>query len=370
MKITLIGPVFPYRGGIAQYTALLASALTNEGHTIQLISFRRQYPKWLYPGLSDKDPSYMDISFPAEFILDPFSPFSWYRATQRIRSFAPSLILTQWWTTFWSIPFAYINYKLRVKKYKTVYLIHNVIPHENRIYDKFLSKVALGQGEAFITQNVYEEERLKELIPTAKISKCFFPIYSRFKTKIVSKVSARVELGLPKNDFIFLFFGFVRPYKGLTNLIEAFGELQHTNQNIHLLIAGEFWESEEKYIKKIIELGLKEKVTILNQYIPNEKIPVIFSSSNCLVAPYVGGTQSAVIGVGLEFGLPIIATEVIAASVDDKYCKFIQIITMNDKASLLSAMKKIAEEERNLGESVQGFENEWKDLIEIIENIA
>ncbi len=117
MKVVLIGPVYPFRGGIAHHTALLARSLSQAGHAVLVISFKRQYPSWLYPGVTDRDPSASPLAAPAEFLLDPLYPWTWRTAWRRIASFAPDLVVFQWWTTFWSFAFASLGASCRKTPY-------------------------------------------------------------------------------------------------------------------------------------------------------------------------------------------------------------------------------------------------------------
>ena len=128
MKIDLIGPIYPYRGGIAHYNASLAQALSNTGHDVQLFSFRRQYPARLYPGETDRDPSNTPLTFPAHYLLDPLYPWTWLITSREILSDRPDLLLFHWWTTFWSPAYTSLAFLVK-RKIKTVFLIHNVIPH-------------------------------------------------------------------------------------------------------------------------------------------------------------------------------------------------------------------------------------------------
>ena len=143
MKIYLIGPVYPFRGGIAHQTTQLKKTMDRLGHQANVISFHRLYPRFLYKGVSDKDPSSHPEIVEADFILDPFLPSTWNLAITKIVQGAPDIVLIQWWTTFWSIPYLYIASALRRQGIRTTYLIHNVLPHEQKIWDPWLARAAL-----------------------------------------------------------------------------------------------------------------------------------------------------------------------------------------------------------------------------------
>jgi glycosyltransferase involved in cell wall biosynthesis len=339
MKILLIGPVYPYRGGIAHYTTLLAKALQTAGHEVKVISFKRQYPKWLYPGQSDRDPSQSPLTVPAAYILDPIYPWTWHRAVVAIRQEKPDLVLFQWWTTFWSFAFAFIAKALQKHKICIAYLIHNVIPHEARPWDRFLAKMALGAGNAFLVQSQGQKSALLSLIPTARVELVEHPVYDMFSEQKMDQNEARQRLGLPKDLPIILFFGIVRPYKGLGLLIEAIGELFTEGQQVGLYIAGEFWEDVEKYKEQIKRLNLDGQVWIDNRYIPNEELPAIFSAADIFAAPYTNATQSGAIKMALGFGMPIIASEAVVEAQSITQNLSIKVIPSSDCLSLKKAIQ-------------------------------
>lgn len=311
VRLAIIGPVYPYRGGIAHFTSRLAQAALNEGHLVKVVSFARQYPSFLYPGKTDRDPSRNVLRVGADFILDPLYPWTWEMATRRIYAFEPDLVVIQWWTTFWAPAFWWIGFRLK-RKFKVVFLIHNVIPHEAKILDPCLTKLVLTQGEKYIVQSKSQYKNLKELMPSAEPVLVMHPLYDQFAANRISKKEARKILGIPEDEFVLLFFGIVRPYKGLKNLIEALPLVYQRGCSPLLLVAGEFWEDVEGYKKQIRELSLEGAVRIYNYYIPNEEVPIFFSAADAFVAPYVGGTQSGSLKIALSYGLPVLISETIA----------------------------------------------------------
>lgn len=308
MRFVIVGPVYPYRGGIAHYTSRMAQAAIEEGHEVKVISFARQYPRFLYPGKSDRDPSQEVMRIEADYLLDPLYPWTWERAIKEIDKFSPELVVIQWWTTFWAPAFGWISYRLR-NHIKVAFLIHNVVPHEARFFDPWLAKLVLRQGNKHIVQSESQRQKLKELLPKADPVLIEHPLYDQFAEKRMSKEEARRRLGLPEDRPVLLFFGIVRPYKGLTNLIEALALVYQEGYSPLLIVAGEFWEDVEFYKRRIQELGLQEAVRIYNYYIPNEEVPVFFSAADVFVAPYTGGTQSGALKIALAFGLPVVASE-------------------------------------------------------------
>jgi glycosyltransferase involved in cell wall biosynthesis len=312
MNIIVIGPVYPFRGGIAHTTTLLSSALSQRYHT-QVISFRRQYPGWLYPGQSDRDPSQQPLRINAEYLLDPLYPWTWWQTAAVIAHQKPDLVIIQWWTTFWAPAYAVMGSLLRRKGVKLIFLVHNVLPHETRVWDKWLARLALGQGQGFLVLTGRERDRLHALMPGASACVIALPVFPICTGETISREEARRRLNLPEGMPVALFFGLVRPYKGLRYLIEAIARLRDQGRMVYLVVAGEFWEDKGAYQHQIKTLGLANQVRIEDRYIPNEEVGLYFSAADVFVAPYVEGTQSAVVKVALGFDIPIVISQAISS---------------------------------------------------------
>jgi D-inositol-3-phosphate glycosyltransferase len=311
MRIVLIGPVYPYRGGIAHHTAQLARAGLSAGHELLLLSFQRQYPAWLYPGSSDKDPSQDGLTVEAEYLLDPLYPWTWFKTIQRVQSFGPQLVIIPWWTTFWGLAYAFLSRALKKSGIPVTYLIHNVIPHEARFFDQALAKLALSPAAGFVAQTPRERQRLLVLLPEARVEVCPHPISQLVKQSTLSKQEARAQAGVPEEVALLLFMGIVRPYKGLDVLLQALSVLDQEEQPVRLLVAGDFWEDRQRYEGRIQELGLAKRVVIDDRYVPDEEVADYFRAADLFVAPYTTGTQSAAVKLAVGFGLPVVVSEYI-----------------------------------------------------------
>jgi glycosyltransferase involved in cell wall biosynthesis len=345
MRITLVGPVYPYRGGIAHHTTQLALGLQAQGHEVRVISFRRQYPGWLYPGKSDRDPSHSAINVPADLILDPLKPWTWYQAARLIANSHPDLTVIQWWTTFWAPAYFILTTLLNKRKARVIYLIHNTYPHETRPWDHTLARLALQGGNAFIIQTARERDRLAALIPKADIRLCLHPTYPRFSEQPIPQAEARKRLSLPEGAPLLLFFGIVRPYKGLRHLLEAVAKVnQDMNQEVFAYIAGEFWEEINIYQKLIAGLKIDNRVFIEDRYIPNEHADLLFSAADALVAPYTAGTQSGVAGLALSYSLPLIVTDPVAQGIDATNAPFFRVVPPGDAQALANAVRELLPE--------------------------
>ena len=308
MRVALIGPVYPFRGGIAHHTTMLARALASTERVL-VISFRRQYPRLLYPGRSDRDPSGEPLTVPAEYLLDAVNPLTWMRVARRIEQYSAEVVVIQWWTTFWAPAFAALARASVNRGLPLLYLIHNVLPHETRFYDPWLARLALREGTSFIVQSETEGKRLQSLLPNSTIHTFEHPAYRMFTHQMVEAEDARRHLGLPGEGVpIVLAFGIVRPYKGLRYLLEAIRVLRDRREHVFLIVAGEFWEPKTFYLELAERLGISSQVRFDDRYIPNEEVALLFSAADAFVAPYVGGTQSGAVRLALGFGTPVVTT--------------------------------------------------------------
>ena len=309
--MTLVGPVYPIRGGIAHYTTMLYQALQEEGHTVLMVSFKRQYPKFLFPGRCDKDPSQDPLIVEgANFWIDSLNPFTWLRTFWRIHRFRPEVMVFQWWTTFWTPVWFVLGILHRMAGgCPLVFICHNVLPHESRCWDPWLARLAFNAANRFIVQSLAEQERLKGLIPKARVEVLPHPVYNQFSDQRIPKEEARVRLGLPLEGQVWLLFGIVRRYKGYLEFLDRLHEIREQCGRVTLLIAGEFWESKERLLRRVKELGLEAQVRIEDRYIPNEEVGIFFSAADAVLVPYTRITGSGVMQLAKGFGVPVITAQ-------------------------------------------------------------
>lgn len=312
-RFALLGPTYPYRGGIAHYNTLLARHLRAE-HEVLLISFSRQYPGWLFPGKSDKDPSERPLQTEAEYILDPLNPWSWRRTLKRLRDWQPEVVIVPWWHPYFVPVWAALN--RGVKRLpgppKLIFICHNVLPHEqgklSRRLLPSLFRLACGQGDGFIVHSQADGQILQAILPQARVQVTPLPTYAELGIADTSQIE--LPVALPDDRPILLFCGLVRPYKGLDVLLDAMAIVVR-ERPLHLLVAGEFWQGGEgQYRAQIDRLSLNDCVTIWNGYIPDEQLAACIDRCDVVVLPYRSATQSAVIQLAFGRGKPVITTDV------------------------------------------------------------
>ena len=308
MRIVLLGPSYPFRGGIAHYTTLLHKHLKNR-HEVRFFSFKRQYPKWLFPGKSDIDPSQAPIEVAGvERVLDSLNPVSWIKAAKDIIRIEPDILVLPWWVSFWAPQFFVLtNLVRRYSKTRIMFLCHNVEAHESGVLDRMLTQVTLRAGDFFIVHSELERRNLLEIVPDAEVCKRFHPTYDVFRLNGFDRAQCRAKIGVSGN--VVLFFGFVRDYKGLSYLLQAMPAILN-RVPVQLLIVGEFWKDKGKYLAMIRKLGIAGQVHIFDSYIPNEAVGMYFSAADLVVQPYVSATGSGVVQLAYGFEVPVIASNV------------------------------------------------------------
>ena len=307
MRIVCIGPTHPYKGGISHYNTLLYQTLSKK-NTCKLISWKRRFPQFLYKQEQLDKASKKKIQADAKFILDCCNPWTWFKAFWEVRKFNADLVIFHWVTPFMAPIFSKIAFLIRHFTHAKVLLVcHNVMPHEKRILDRILDKCFFSQVDYFIVHSKQDLEELKSLKKNANARLGFHALYDMFNTGRVNIKKVRKELGLTKPTM--LFFGYVRPYKGLKYLLEAMA-LVLKKQDIELLVVGEFWGPREEYDNLIRDLGIGDSVKIVDQYVPNEEVGKYFHASDVVVLPYTSGTQSGIIQAAYGFDKPVIVSNV------------------------------------------------------------
>ena len=339
------------------------------GHQVQVISFKMQYPAWLYPGESDKDYSPGREKVDAEYLLTPINPISWRKTLQAILYFNPQEVVFPWWVTFWGPAFAYIAKRLRKHGIPIAFLIHNTLPHEARFFDKFFAKNALKQADRFIVMTEKEKLRLLELLPIAQnIDIAPLPIYNAFKPTSLAKTESHKQLNLPTHEKVLFYFGFVRPYKGLHFLIDSLKIVHEGGAKAHLVIVGEFWEDKDSYLAQIQALGLSDHVHIYDRYIPDDEIAVFFKAADVFIAPYIDGTQSAALKAALGFGLPVVVTDVIADEMVNALPGRCKVVKAGDAPALaIGILEQIESPVQSPVEIAEVVEASWAPMLTVVE---
>ncbi len=298
MKVAIIGPAYPLRGGIAHHVYWLRQELISRGHTVLVISFRKLYPSLLFPGTTETDTSKLKLDADARAVLAPLSPATWRKAIKAVKAFAPDSVVFQWWQPFFGLLVGTLARSFNRAGIKCVIECHNVLPHESSPVDRALLKFAFSPVDSFITHSKKDRELLATLVPEREIRVSPLPILDEFSSASRSTRDGRT----------ILFFGKVRKYKGLHVLLEAMPRVL-SEIECELIIAGEFYDSMDKYRRLIRELGIENSVRIINRYVPNEEVSGFFERADVLVLPYVSASQSGVARIAFSNALPVIVSD-------------------------------------------------------------
>jgi D-inositol-3-phosphate glycosyltransferase len=308
MKITIVGTAYPLRGGIAHYNALLYRALSTR-HSVEVVTFRRQYPGFLFPGKRQREEGSPDeFHVPSTVLLDSINPYNWITTGRFIRSRAPDVLLFKYWLPFFGPCFGTIA---RVVKKgtatKVLIICDNVTPHERRPGDRLFTRYAFHTADGFVVQSRAVERDLLALVPGVSYEYVPHPVYHGFGVPVPQQ-EARDRLGITAHN-VLLFFGYIRRYKGLDVLLDAIA-LVRERLEIALVVVGEFYDDGHLYRNRIRQLGLESIVTLRTNYVPNEEVKFYFSAADAVVLPYLSATQSGIAQIAFNFDCPVIATDV------------------------------------------------------------
>ncbi|MFM7668416.1 MAG: glycosyltransferase [Bacteroidota bacterium] len=304
MKISIFSAFPPFRGGISQFSTKLSEALEKK-HELFLITFKNQYPNWLFPGKSQYDYNQKsELKSQIYRIVSTFYFPSYQRAISTIKREKPSVFITNYWMTFFAPFMGFIARKLPKDMVK-IAIVHNLIPHEKRFFDGYFNSYFLKSYDGFVALSEYVYNDLKKFVDEKRIIHIPHPPYNQFGEKI-NRTKACENLKINPSKHTFLFFGIIRKYKGLDLLIEAFDILDDSYQ---LVIAGEVYGKEDEIASLIAKNKNKDRILFHNKFIPDSDISTYFSASDFLVLPYRSGTQSGVSAIANHFSIPVIATD-------------------------------------------------------------
>lgn len=311
MKIVIVGTSHPYRGGIAAFTDRLAAEFAKEGVDIEVVTFKLQYPSFLFPGKTQ----YSDAKSPEGFLIErkvnSINPLNWIKVGKEIRKKNPDIVIFTYWMPFFAPCFGKIARLIKKNRHsKCIGLIHNMIPHEKSVLDKMLPPYFVKAMDGFVALSQSVLDDVASLDKQGK-SKCMVPhpLYDHYG-ETMERSEVLKYLNLDPNYRYFLFFGLVRAYKGLDLLIDAFADERLRQYNVKLIVAGEFYDDEKPYLEQIKKRGIDDLVIIKNQYINDNNVKYYFNVADIVVQPYKSATQSGVTQVAYHFEKPILVTNV------------------------------------------------------------
>ena len=311
MKIIIIGTAHPYRGGLAAFNERLALQFQREGHEVEMYTFTLQYPKFLFPGKTQ----YTDAPAPAGLEItrriNSCNPLNWCAVGKEIRRKRPDVVVFAYWMSFMAPCFGTIARAIKKNKHtRCIGLVHNMIPHEPNLLDKLFPGYFVKAMDGFTTLSQSVCHDIEQFDHKGKPkSWAPHPIYDHYGA-LVDKAEARRQLGLSEEGKYVLFFGFIRDYKGLDLLIDAFGDPRLQDCGARLLVAGEFYGDPAPYLERIRSLDINDIVVLHNDYIPDNRVNLYFCACDIVAQPYKTATQSGVTQVAFHFEKPMLVTNV------------------------------------------------------------
>jgi glycosyltransferase involved in cell wall biosynthesis len=316
MKVVIIGPAYPLRGGLATFDQRLCRAFTEEGHSSSIYSFSLQYPGFLFPGTtqysSDPPPENIEI----HTLINSISPLNWISTGNRLRKEAPDLLIVRYWLPFMGPALGTILRRVRKnRKTHIIAITDNVLPHEKRPGDMAFTKYFLKSCDAFITMSDEVMKDLRRFEKTKPAEKVIHPLYDNFG-EIIPKAAARAILNerfsfnISSTEKIILFFGFIRKYKGLDILLRAMAEPDIREAGIRLLVAGEYYDDEKMYLDLIGKLKIADRLILKTDFIPDSEVQYYLCAADAVIQPYRHATQSGVTPLAYHFEKPMVVSNV------------------------------------------------------------
>lgn len=302
MRIAFLGPSYPWRGGIAQFAQNLAQKLATAGHDVVMFTFLHQYPALFFPGSEQKDTSGKPPELATQKILTPYNPITWFSAAHDINAWKPDVLIVSYWIPFMAPALGFILRKL--KSTRKIYLIHNVEFHEKWLLAKALTRYAMQPADKFITLSDVSSKALINLLGAgikSRLLQLFHPVYEYLHLP---------DTHTDEDSYKILFFGFVKPYKGLDILLQAFALALKTIPQLKLIVAGDVYGDKKNYLDLIESQQLKDNVELHFRYIADNEIEGFFNACDVCVIPYRSATQSGVVQLSYAFDKPVIATRV------------------------------------------------------------
>jgi D-inositol-3-phosphate glycosyltransferase len=324
MHIIIIGTAHPYRGGLASYNERLARQLIVEGHEAEIFTFTLQYPGFLFPGKTQFTDLPAPVGIRITRALNSVNPFNWIKAGLRIKKVDPDFIIIKYWHPFMSPCFGTVARIAKRNKTRIITIFDNVIPHEKSFFDRILTKYYTACIDGAIVMSESVKEDLKKFRVNIPVKYNPHPLYDNYGEKMLRK-DALMKLSLPDDYSYLLFFGFIRAYKGLDLLLQAFADPRLQERKLKLIVAGEFYENDAPYRDIISKNKIGDNVLLFDKFIKEDEVAVFFSAADLVVQPYKSATQSGVTQIAYHFEKPMVVTDVggLSEIVPDGRCGYV-----------------------------------------------
>ncbi|MBD3665439.1 glycosyltransferase family 4 protein [Sulfitobacter aestuariivivens] len=299
-RIAVVGPMPPSKSGIARHTASVAQALEARGDAeVRVWSFYRQYPRLLFPGEAEESEDFAQNLALSTRTIGGTAPLSWHRTIREIAAFGPNDLVMPAWTFFLAPALGCIARALRRRGSRCTMIVHNVSDHEGAAWKDRLMTYQLVQADQFLTHNAALRDTLQAQFPGRPVHVFPHPVFSDYPEP-TGALARDWPLEL-------LFFGLVRPYKGLDILIDAFALSGRTDAR--LTIVGEFWAGLKDTRDKIAALRVKDRIELVPRFVGDAEAAEFFARADAVVLPYRSVTGSGVIPTAYRYGRAVVASD-------------------------------------------------------------
>ena len=373
MKIIILGTAYPYRGGLATFNERLAGEYQRQGHEVEMYTFTLQYPNFLFPGKTQfsPDPAPNDLKIYRK--VHSCNPFNWLKVGKELSKKRPDVLVFAYWMSFMAPCMGTIARKVRHNHHtKIIALVHNMIPHEPNVLDKILPPYFVKSMDGFmaLSESVVKDiEKFDKRNCPKRFSP--HPIYDHYGIRLPREEALQL-LNLDAQYRYVLFFGFIRAYKGLDLLLGAFADERLRQQNVKLIVAGEFYGDPEPYYKQIKDLGIEDRVVLCTDFIPDGEVNRYFSAADIVAQPYKTATQSGVTQIAFHFEKPMLVTNVggLPEIVPDGKIGY---VTEPDAKHIADALYRFFQEqkqeefERNVAEEKKKYA--WSRFVEVMREV-
>lgn len=372
MKIIIVGTTYPFRGGLAAFNERLAREYIQQGHEVEIFTFSLQYPSFLFPGKTQFSSEEAPTDLKIHRTINSVNPLSWLLTGMKIKKLNPDKVIFCYWMAFIAPCFGTIARLARSPKTEIIALIHNMIPHEPTILDKLFPKYFVNAMDGFVAMadSVIEDVKHFDANSKPKIVSPH-PIYDHYGA-LLDKKDAAIKLGLYDQNAYILFFGFIRQYKGLDLLLEAFADERLRKFPLKLIVAGEFYENPEPYLSQIAKLKLGNFVELRTVFIPDSEVRNYFSVADIVAQPYRTATQSGVSQIAYHFEKPMLVTNVGGLAEIVPHGKVGYVVDV-EPAQIADALVDFYENKR-ADEFIENIKTEklkyaWSQMTEAINNL-
>ena len=372
MKIIIVGTAYPYRGGLSAFNERLAYEYMQRGDDVEIYTFTLQYPSFLFPGKTQYSDEPAPEGLTIHRRINSVYPLNWFSVGREIARKRPDILITKYWLPFMAPCLGTIERFLKGNGHTTVVsILDNVIPHEHRPGDRVFSRYFVRSTDGFVAMSRSVLDDLGQFDTDKPRRFCPHPLYDHYG-EVLTKQQAREALGLDRDGHYILFFGFIRTYKGLDLLLDAIADPRFKEQQIKLIVAGEFYGDPKPYMEQIERLQISDRVVLCTDFIPDSEVNKYFCACDIVAQPYKSATQSGVTQIAFHFDKPMLVTDVggLAEIVPDgKIGYVVQPDAKQIANALLRYYTEQREEEFTAAVKVEKQKYSWQNMTEAIDEL-